>query len=240
MDNTQIVSGGAEDEDEGDEEGIVAPPTLITEDLIAKMLAGQTLSSELNHAKNAIKLVKGFRLFSDQQHIWTPSQHGIGNISGGNMVQLAAWQAQMDQDVLCQSGVNIQLSNTSELADIAGAMQRLEGESGVSAGPSVTVDAVGGESAEGVLTAANPAMLKGDQCCAFDIMRWHVNKTLEGQEPPPLRMILYSEGGTGKSKVIQMITKEFAKRGAASMLVKCAYTSVAASLIDGKTMLGCL
>ncbi|KZP27492.1 hypothetical protein FIBSPDRAFT_683605, partial [Athelia psychrophila] len=53
--------------------------------------------------------------------------------------------------------------------------------------------------------------------------------------PPPLRMILYGEGGTGKSKVIQTVTEAFARRGVKYMLVKSAYTGVAAYLIDGKT-----
>ena len=55
-------------------------------------------------------------------------------------------------------------------------------------------------------------------------------------DPPPLRMIIYGEGGTGKSKVIQTITEIFIQKGAKYMLVKSAYTGVAASLIDGKTM----
>ncbi|RDX39933.1 hypothetical protein OH76DRAFT_1302941, partial [Lentinus brumalis] len=51
----------------------------------------------------------------------------------------------------------------------------------------------------------------------------------------PLRMVLYGEGGTGKSRVIQTVTQAFAARGCAHMLVKAAYTGIAASLIDGKT-----
>ncbi|KAJ3742588.1 hypothetical protein DFH05DRAFT_1372942, partial [Lentinula detonsa] len=54
-------------------------------------------------------------------------------------------------------------------------------------------------------------------------------------EPPPLRMIVHGEGGTGKSRVIQTITQMFEKSGAASMLLKSAYTGIA-SLIDGKTL----
>ncbi|THU78169.1 hypothetical protein K435DRAFT_567553, partial [Dendrothele bispora CBS 962.96] len=53
--------------------------------------------------------------------------------------------------------------------------------------------------------------------------------------PPPLRMILYGEGGTGKSKVIQTVTEVFKARGVSDWLIKSAYTGVAASLIDGKT-----
>ncbi|KAI6167678.1 hypothetical protein EDD17DRAFT_1424746, partial [Pisolithus thermaeus] len=53
--------------------------------------------------------------------------------------------------------------------------------------------------------------------------------------PPPLRMLLHSKGGTGKSRVIQTITECFTRCGAWQLLIKAAYMGVAASLIDGKT-----
>ena len=51
----------------------------------------------------------------------------------------------------------------------------------------------------------------------------------------PLRMIIHGEGSTGKSKVLQSVTEAFCEHGAHHMLLKAAYTRVAASLIDGKT-----
>ena len=50
-----------------------------------------------------------------------------------------------------------------------------------------------------------------------------------------MQMIIYGEGGTGKSKVLQSVTEAFHQHGAHHMLLKAAYTGVAASLIDGKT-----
>ncbi|KAJ3731610.1 hypothetical protein DFJ43DRAFT_1078069 [Lentinula guzmanii] len=49
-------------------------------------------------------------------------------------------------------------------------------------------------------------------------------------------MIVHGEGGTGKSRVIQTIMQMFEKSRAASMLLKSAYTGIAASLIDRKTL----
>ena len=43
------------------------------------------------------------------------------------------------------------------------------------------------------------------------------------------------KGGTGKSRVIQTITGAFAARGVSHMVVKAAYTGVAASLVNGET-----
>ncbi|TFK91366.1 hypothetical protein K466DRAFT_442592, partial [Polyporus arcularius HHB13444] len=77
--------------------------------------------------------------------------------------------------------------------------------------------------------------LRPDQFRAYSIIVWHLDQTLAGADVPPLRMILYGEGGTGKSRVIQTVSEAFAARGCTYMLVKAAYTGIAASLIDGKT-----
>ncbi|KAI9069199.1 hypothetical protein FKP32DRAFT_1549094, partial [Trametes sanguinea] len=51
----------------------------------------------------------------------------------------------------------------------------------------------------------------------------------------PLRMAIVGAGGTGKSRVIGSVTDLFEKRGASHLLVKGAYTGIAAALIGGKT-----
>jgi hypothetical protein len=48
-------------------------------------------------------------------------------------------------------------------------------------------------------------------------------------------MLIYGEGGTGKSVVIQTVSQAFATRGRPYLLLKASYTDIAASLIDGKT-----
>lgn len=74
-----------------------------------------------------------------------------------------------------------------------------------------------------------------DQRQAYDIIIYHLQQTLTGHQIEPLRMIIYGEGGTGKSKVLQSVTEAFRQRAVLHLLVKAAYTGVAASLIDGKT-----
>jgi hypothetical protein len=49
-------------------------------------------------------------------------------------------------------------------------------------------------------------------------------------------MMIYGEGGTGKSKVIQTISSLFKQKGMAYALQKTSYMGIATSLIDGKTM----
>ena len=48
-------------------------------------------------------------------------------------------------------------------------------------------------------------------------------------------MLIHGEGGTGKSKIIQTIADKFAQSGVKHLLLKAAYTGMAALLIDGKT-----
>ena len=85
------------------------------------------------------------------------------------------------------------------------------------------------------IPSVDPSLLKTDQLCGYGIVTWHLDQTLAGVNPPLLCMILYGEGGTGKSKVIQAIMDTFTQQCACYMLLKSAYTGVAAFLIDGKT-----
>ena len=91
------------------------------------------------------------------------------------------------------------------------------------------------ETSEQSLATVDPATLRYDQFRAYDIITAHLNATLAGESPPPLRMLIHGEPGTGKSKAIQTATEYFVARGVRFMLQKAAYTGIAASLIDGKT-----
>ena len=88
---------------------------------------------------------------------------------------------------------------------------------------------------ENPLAAVEPTELNAQQFRAFDIIRRHLRLTLQGMSPPPLRMIIHGEGGTGKSQVIQTVTENFKAWGVPHLLLKSAYTGIAASLVNGKT-----
>ncbi|KAI9061024.1 hypothetical protein FKP32DRAFT_1576518, partial [Trametes sanguinea] len=92
-----------------------------------------------------------------------------------------------------------------------------------------------GPEAARALEAVDVQSLKTDQLRAYNIVKWHLDETLRGAAISPLRMCLVGEGGTGKSRVIQTITQYFASRGVEYLLVKGAYTGIAAALIGGKT-----
>ncbi|THG92702.1 hypothetical protein EW026_g8293 [Hermanssonia centrifuga] len=230
MDDSEGNFGGNDEIDPADNG--VASETVVSEAAIARALAQQTSPSELLHAKYAIEVAKGAKIFPAGECLWTPTNNDISNATGGDFAQLVGWQTQMQADVARLNGLVPPVSTPAPGREDPGVVARVEDThdfGGPSVRPAPTDDTVG------VLAAADPAMLKPAQFRAFDIIRWHLNQTLSGHEPPPLRLILYGEGGTGKSKVIQTVTEEFVARGAQAMLVKAAYTGVAASLIDGKT-----
>ncbi|PSR82813.1 hypothetical protein PHLCEN_2v5967 [Hermanssonia centrifuga] len=198
--------------------------------------ARQISPRELVHAKHAIEVAKGARIFMPGQDTWMPTAAMVSNATGNDLTQVIGWQAQMQADVLCLNGEDGPVNRLDTAPENNGAVKRVDGlVQGGQASVEADASSPQGHETTGVLTAADPAMLKDDQFQSFDIVHWHLGKTLAGNNPPPLRMILYGEEGTGKSKVIQTISEEFVARGTQSMLMKAAYTGVAASLIDGKT-----
>ncbi len=230
------IDDGDSDRDEGQQ------GTAVTSEGIEALIQSQTAPRERNHARHAVEIAKNARIFADKSSQWTPKAPSVFSAAGGDVVQLGAWQAQMDRDVVAQNAgpgavsSPIPAPSTSTEApsvqplspnSLASARSAQHEEACVAACPPNVV--------AGILDAADPSILKDDQFRAFDIVRWHLEQVLSDKKPPPLRMVLYGEGGTGKSKVIQTITEEFNQRDVKQMLVKAAYTGVAASLIDGKT-----
>lgn len=86
------------------------------------------------------------------------------------------------------------------------------------------------------MTGIEVEMLNEEQRRAYDIVDWHLRETIDGKNPPQLLMLIPGEGGVGKSKVIQTMSQSFKRHGVGHWEVKGAYTGIAASLIDGKTL----
>ena len=86
------------------------------------------------------------------------------------------------------------------------------------------------------ISAIEVDRLNDDQRRAYDIVDWHLRDTIDGNIVPQLLMMIPGEGGVGKSKLIQTITQNFERQKKGYWCVKGAYTGIAASLIDGKTL----
>ncbi|RDB21373.1 hypothetical protein Hypma_011904 [Hypsizygus marmoreus] len=80
------------------------------------------------------------------------------------------------------------------------------------------------------------SILNADQRRAYQIVEKQILARLRGENPPQLLMMIQGQGGTGKSLVINAITKTFEELGIADKLAKTASSGVAASLIGGETL----
>ncbi len=210
--------------------------TVYTEEGLAALKASQVSLPERLHALHAIDAAQRARFFSDCRVTAWPVT-GAKAVTAATVQQLhklQGWRSQLATDVAGQQqrsdGQSGEVATGSGAAVIAGAP--------LDAGdpnPSVHHTAPDSGIGEDALPAVDINFLRADQYRAYDIVVWHLERTLAGDKVPPLRMVLYGEGGTGKSRVIQTVTNAFAARGCAFMLVKAAYTGIAASLIDGKT-----
>ena len=75
-----------------------------------------------------------------------------------------------------------------------------------------------------------------EQWRAYDIIDMHLQHYLSGGKLPQLRMFIPGEAGVDKSMTVQTITANFICWGVSAILVKGAYTGIAASAIDRKTL----
>jgi hypothetical protein len=198
-------------------EGFLDSNEDMTEEGLQEVIDSQTSVQEYMHGRMAVETAKYRGVFGDDEGGWNvQASRRPANATGGDIQMLQDWKDQMREDV---QRLNANVTGTIEQGD-AGGVQRLDGEA---QGDNGEVTTLGPEEAiEGV----ELSKLKEDQRRAYDIITWHLQQTLAGKNPPPLRMVLSGEGGTGKSRVIQTVTDAFKAAGAAHLLVKAAYTGV--------------
>jgi hypothetical protein len=98
--------------------------------------------------------------------------------------------------------------------------------------------AIGSSSAEKGKTVSfePPSYLNEEQSMAFSIVTEHLREFLIGNNPPQLLMVVHSQGGTGKTRLLEAITELFTEVGCADRLAKTALSGVAACQIGGKTL----
>ncbi len=203
-----------------------------TEEGLARFIASQKTWREENHGLHAVAQARQAKIFKNDDSSWmvSGSDRPPVNATGDDLNKLLIWKEHMNADVNTQNqGVDVPAETDQTVLPAVGRVQLPRDQD---PSPSVVPEPCLSEAS---LSGVDPSQLKRDQLRAYNIVTWHLNRTLAGDQPPPLRMIIHGEGGTGKSKVIQTITEYFAHRGAKHMLIKAAYTGVAASLIDGKT-----
>ena len=206
-----------------------------SEEGLALLKAENVSLREELHGQMAIELARHLGIFANERHDWAIDQHSLpSNATEDDLARISMWhnllQSAVDQGAKASTTVLPGSENgstpTIERSNLPGDLP-LDNPA--------TILLQSASASEQALPAVDPDHLKPDQLRAYHIVTWHLSETLRGSNIPPLRMVLYGEGGTGKSRVIQTITEAFATRGVSHMLMKAAYTGVAASLVDGKT-----
>ena len=220
---------------------------VVTEEDSQVLQASDEITMEDMHAFTAIESARTGKVFEEANvESWTEvekrSNSGIvlESALGGrrsndaDLQNLIQWRLQMQADIHKQ---NLDWDSTSGSAphenntDVVH-FDEISGDQ--TDGPSIWyLDNEHG--AEKALTTVDPNQLHYDQFRAYNIITAHLQNTLSGGKPPPLRMLIHGEPGTGKSKVIQTTTQHFINCAAKHTLIKLAYTGVASSVIDGKT-----
>ena len=206
----------------------------LTEEALQDVIAAQTPINEALHTHFAIEIARQAKIFKNDDSCW-PIQlpSCISNASGDDLMCLVEWKRQLEADVTIQNADYD--PPTIELGFSPGSVAPLTQSETQGNAHGTVVPLPRTAVSEAALDMIDPIALRKDQRRAYDIIIWYLDQTLAERNPPPLRMLLHGEGGTGKSKVIQTVTEGFKARGVQFMLIKAAYTGVAASLIDGKT-----
>jgi len=214
------------------------------EDGLAYLIASKKSWWEELHGRLAIEAAKEGCIFSDMPWDGGPNIPGNETMSDevGRPVRKATevdienlllWKQQMEWDVQSQN-LSFSPTRAQDHGDSPNTTS-VTCNNGAGLGGVTYNDPETNAATEASLLPIDPSMLKEDQYCAYDIVTGHLDQSLSGREPLPLRMLIHGEGGTGKSKVIQTIMEYFTHRGVTHMLLKAAYTGVAASLVNGKT-----
>ncbi|KAF8256853.1 hypothetical protein EI94DRAFT_1637393, partial [Lactarius quietus] len=79
-------------------------------------------------------------------------------------------------------------------------------------------------------------VLNERQMMAYNIITNHLRDHLAQRNPPQKLVIVHGQGGTGKTALLNAISKTFDDLGASNLLAKTATSGVAASIIGGQTL----
>ena len=187
----------------------------------------QRVDKEYIHGQLAVEAARIQGIFPKKEMPWNVGDENNVNVAQQDSDdELKTWQNQLQESSLVTDETELN-SN-----DMSNAIQgKVLPMSDLWEGQEIVKE----EEKEQIL-ATDVDKLNEEQQRAYDIVDWHLQETIEGKAPPQLLMMIPGEGGVGKSKLVQTITQNFQQRNLGHWWVKGAYTGIAASLIDGKTL----
>ncbi|KAI6116457.1 hypothetical protein F5141DRAFT_1213054 [Pisolithus sp. B1] len=202
----------------------------LTEEDVLQYETVQVPTCEDAHGYEAVIIGLEQSVFTVQDWNVNSNTAGVQIATGGDLTMLGNWQQTM-ASYMAETNVELEEDNIQHTGDIS-SLDTLQLMDDI--GDVLTLSS--NTSFHEALEPIEETNLLEDQQRAFDIIHWHLLETKAGHTPPTLQMIIPGEGGVGKSKTIQTITEDFQRQGLAHILVKGAYTGIAASMIDGKTL----
>jgi ATP-dependent exoDNAse (exonuclease V) alpha subunit len=204
----------------------------LSEDEIRRYEDLQKHTKEYIHGMLAVEAGKLKHVLPEENNRWICG--GDTDVKLGtdeDIHKMERWKTEMERLMQEEIGLDAESSNDHDRLDEGGDVLPIQELLSRVSSTSNTSDDNQQTFGEGDVTCLNE-----EQRRAFDIVNWHLQKTLAGEQPPQLRMLITGEGGTGKSRVIQAITANFESHHVGDILVKGAYTGIAASIIDGRTL----
>ena len=187
----------------------------------------QRVDKEYIHGQLAVEAAQIQGIFPKKEIPWNVSDEINVNVTKGDSDdELRTWQNQLQQSSLVTD--ETELNSNDMLNAIQGKVLLM---SDLWEGQEIVKE----EEKEQIL-ATDVDKLNEEQQRAYDIVDWHLQEMMEGKAPPQLLMMIPGEGGVGKSKLIQTITQKFQQQNLGHLWVKGAYTGIAASLINVKTL----
>lgn len=179
---------------------------------------------DVNHGNLALSIAYNVGVFGDAESKGTGKSAKIAE--SHDLIQYAQWDAQIKNHVKQDVFKRHVVDNTVSVSPREPTIPNPEGPD------VVALESGNGDRGEALKDVA----LNEEQQRGFNIVRSHVQGNLAGRNPPQLQMLILGQGGTGKTVVINEITKLFASLGASDMLAKTATSGVAATLIAGTTL----
>ena len=207
----------------------------LTEDDLKAYSKSLKNAREEDHATDAVTIAKSKNIFADEAFEWNVDERNpnVRIAHGDDYLKLERWKEAMQLNVI---ELNKDDEDCFEIVEGDGEVVARTENMDIVQDDAGTVNRYSDFEVEEHVDGIDPSLLLKDQRRAYDIIDSHLQQTLNGQNPSQLLMIIAGEGGVGKSKTIQSITENFHKRKAAHLLAKGAYTGIAATIIDGKTL----
>jgi hypothetical protein len=195
----------------------------------------QRQDREYMHGLLGVEAAKIQGIFADSEVTWEVEEKDDVKIATGDVeTSLRNWQDQLQQasishDEIDENHQKIDVTMEAKVLPTSILQEQMIVKEGEGSKESTMKEME-------TIMATTVEELNDDQRRAYDIVDWHLKETVAGKKPPQLLMMIPGEGGVGKSKLIQTMSQNFQQQNVGEWLVKGAYTGIAASLIDGKTL----